>query len=714
MSLVNSTPRVIAHGIRDILPQLTGQPEALPTHYPLQFIFAAQGPEEPQSVIGTDLVQLYGEDSFDFSKPFANHSTAMCLTFNKLANAQMVQRLVPDDANPRANVRLYADVLERDIPEYERNVDGSIKYDATTNAPVTTGNKIKGYEVRWTTKYITSTPMMITLPNGDTILSYKDGESNIGKGTIGPGEMIDPDSGEVSKLYPIMDTEYTWIGSRGNNFGYSIWAPTEQSSTPIDDTLLTDKRYKTYPLRMSIWQRSDEASTPGVVRTVWNESYTDVSFNPNAFNERVNKKAYIGNNFIEMYQDTDESFAIPKYAPFNRPYLYQSNIDMLLKMFYMAEADYIDGFSDFEGPDNGDEFYRFNMLSGVSSKGVPYHSFIINTTAPNSVRLTEKNVIYTRNGSDGTMNTDTFNMLVKRKMEEWGDPDSPYQDWAKYPVSCVYDSGYALDTKYALMKIIGVRKDVWVALTTHTDGETLTASEDSSVGLALKNRIEMYPESEIYGTGVCRGIIIMRDGEKKSTAYRNRLPLIFDIAEKASKYMGASNGRWKSQYRFDKYPGNLVDDFQNVNVTFTPMRVRNKDWSNGLNYVQHYSRRELFWPGLRTVYSDDRSVLTSFITMALAVELQKVGDRVWRMHTGSQRLTEGQFIASVNKAVRDQTENRFDDCAVIVPNAYITAVDKNLGYQWTLDIGMGTDTMKTVQNLSIVAQRRDDMLTTTE
>jgi hypothetical protein len=149
--------------------------------------------------------------------------------------------------------------------------------------------------------------------------------------------------------------------------------------------------------------------------------------------------------------------------------------------------------------------------------------------------------------------------------------------------------------------------------------------------------------------------------------------------------------------------------FTDINVTFTPATVRNKDWDAGLNWVQSFGRRSYFFPALKTVYDNDTSVLNSFFTAMAIVELQKVGERAWRQFTGSANLTNAQLIERVKRFIVENTIGRFDERFVIEPDVYFTEADIARGYSWTTKIKIYAPSMKTVSVLSIEARRISDL-----
>jgi hypothetical protein len=380
----------------------------------------------------------------------------------------------------------------------------------------------------------------------------------------------------------------------------------------------------------------------------------------------------------------------------------------VLGLVHAAELPYIDSFSDFTGAD--DEAYLVNLLGGQSSAGVPYHAYQLVSSGTDVVRLSENSTIYARGGSDGTMNEDLFAQLVAEKVVEYADENSYLMDTAKYPESIIYDSGYPLETKKALCSFIAQRKDTFVVLSTHTVGQpALSASEQSSLAIALRTRLQMYPESEYFGTPVMRGMIVGRSGLLTGSQYRKRLPLTVEIASKAAAYMGASNGMWAKNAGFDAAPLNQVSMFTDIDVTFTPVSVRNKDWANGLVWVESYDRRSVYFPALHTVYEDDSSVLTGFFTAMACVELQKVGDRSRREFSGRSDLTNAQLIERVNKFIEDKTQGRFDGRFIIKPNTYMTSADVQRGFSWTTAIQIYAPNMKTVGTLSVEAFRIEDL-----
>lgn len=696
--IVNAAPMTIFLGIQDDSTRaLVPVPEAIPTHLPKVYTYAQTGPSDPQLVVGDSLTQTYGTASFDDQQPYYTHQSTIIEAVNAQGNQMMVQRLIPEDAAPPANARLWADVLPSTVVDYQRNSDGSIKTDPTTGDPVpVAGPGIAGNIVKWVVTHIDPAD---------------DGTDNFGAGTITNGDQTNSVSMTQSQRYPIMDFAYPFQGAAGNLVSVRLYAPTEVSTSPINSTTLVNNQ--AYPFRLQVLQKPDATSTAVIVPTQSAAQSIDFVLKPNTVDKQTSQALYATKQFPSSYQLMNSPAGLPnQYGAIGRFAVYQSNIDTLLALFYAAEVPFIDGFSDFTGA--AGEMYLFNLFSGVSSQNVPYHSFQINTAPSNAQRLTENSMFAVSGGSDGTMNETLFAGLVSTAVLDYANPLTELLDTAYNPESIMYDSGFPTQTKYDMISFISQRTDTAIILSTHDVlAPQLTADQESSMAVALRTRLQQFPESDYFGTATVRGVIIGRSGTLLNSNYGKPLPLTVEFAAKCATYMGASNGSWKSGAAFDQAPANQVTMFADVNVTFTPASVRNTDWSNGLVWVEQYSRRTLYWPAFKTVYDNDTSVLTSFFTMMGCVELEKVGDRARRQYSGTSQLTNEQLIERINQFVLDNTNQRFDGRFTIIPDTFFTAADTARGYSWTLNIKIYANNMKTVQTLQITAFRSSDLTTTT-
>lgn len=689
VTIVSGAPRIYQTGIKDKSRRtVQAVREAIPTFLAKVYGFAKTGPTDPQLVVGNSRALLYGTESFDETSKYATHATVLSNVLNAKGNTQMFQRVTPKDAGPKSSLRIMLDLLPTQVPLYERGDDGSIvKDDDGMPVPVAGNTTVAGYKGRWVVKQI---------PEGE-----------MGLGTEQPGSMTD--GATQSTLYPIRDLEVPYLGADGNNAGLRMWAPVTVGLSPFDDRLLTEA--KVYPFRMAVLRRDDALSTGKIVRTLMDETSVQVSFKPNSVDRNTGKHLYDGKVFVQAYDNVDDPNLPPMRGPFGTLYAYDEAVTKVLEMIYAAEAPLADAFSDITGTDVEGEKYLINLLGAFSSQNVPYHSFVLDTAGADTVRMSENSVFFARGGSDGTMNETVLAELVAEQVAEYANPNSELMNRVVNCESVIIDSGFPLATKYELIKIIAIRKDTAVVLSTHDClGETLTPSEESSIAIALRTRLQLYPESEIHGTSVARGMVVGHSGEFLDGTYGKRLPLTLEIAKKAADYMGAGDGRWKAGLSFDSAPLSEVTSFKNVNATFKPDSVRNVDWKNCLVWAQSFKRRSVFFPALKTCYDDDTSVLNSFFTMMACVELEKIGYRAWLNFTGTDRRTNPVLKKDVEKFINDDVKDRFDGRFVIVPEVYFTQADVERGYSWSTRIKLYAANMKTVNTFELEAYRMDDLV----
>lgn len=698
VATVNSgAPRPVRLGTQDnSIPRAQPFPENLPTHLPLVYIYAKEGPEGEQLLGGADAASTYHADTFDPRKRWFNHSTLFANTFIGNANLVHICRVKPEDAPPPATIRMYMDVLPIKLPLYQRNDDGSFKKDAVGNRIPENGNqKVDGFRVKFVIAKI----------------DQVNGVSDFGVGTIMAGDQTDPDTNAQSQRYPIYDAEISSFGDHGNNKALSIWTAHRASDIPVNEDIIT--KNKAYPFNLAFLSRTDNKSTPTNVPTNSAAEFETFTLKQGVIDQYDVPRYASSTDVINNWQVLDDPDVTRRYSPFGKFKLYDANIATLITQFYNAEKLHpVLNYSDFTGEDG--EEYVFNMLGGHSSYNVLYNTFDIVTGGADSVVLNQATRIYARGGGDGTMNNAAFAASVEKLIARYGnDYDQRSDDTARFPESIFYDSGFPLETKKVLLNFISRRKDLKLCLCTHVaGGPALTATEESSMALALRTRARIYPESEYFGTPVMRCTIVGRSGVLINSQWKERTPVLLEIAQKASKYMGASNGRWKTEFNFDHGVNAKITMFKDINIIWTPLSVRNKDWANGLNWVASYSYRENYIPALKTVYDDDRSVLTSFFTAIAICELQKIGERAHREFSGQSSLTNEQLIEGVEKFV-NVAVNRigFDNRFIITPVCSISSFDAYSGYSWTLRINIEANNMKTVQFTYVAASRISDRQT---
>lgn len=685
--IVNGAPMVVEYGTQDLSTvQVPRDEVAIPQHLPKFFLFAQKGPSTEELVSGADLINTYGADTFDVRSKFFNHQTLFATEANANANACMIKRVIPDDAGPESNITVWLDVLTTNVDTYERNSDGSIQTDV--NGDPILDSVVAGHKVKFVVTNYTSDSALF---NG------------FGKATQAVGDQSD---GSVTSVrYPIFQLKASSKGADYNLAGIRLSAPTVSSVSSMPSKMM--EAHKAYPYYISVVKKADSLSSPKVVQTLFGEQGVMFTFKEDVIDPLTDKEMFLGDIFVDAYQNLTDLRYSKLIGEFGEIYVYTSVINTLLATFHTSEAPFINS-SFYDFTDNVADKHLFNFISGCTSSGVPYQSFVF-AESSNSVRFTSLTNVYAAGGSDGTMNNTTFAALVNSEMDRYLNPNDELMDIAKNVESIIYDSGFPLATKKKLCNFIAQRKDTFVILSTHTDGEVqLTASEEYSLGVALRTQLRLTPESDYFGTSVMRGLVTGVSGQIRGSKWIAPTSLAFAILTKSAKYMGASNGRWKNGSHFDGAPGSIIDNMFNFNNNWVPNSVRNRNWDIGLNWIARYDHKSYFIPALKTVYDDDTSVLNSYLTAMAICQLNKVGHAAWREFSGSN-LSGPQLAERVNEFVTSKVKDRFDGRFIIVPQTTITDMDDARGFSWTLPIIIGAPGMKTVQTTYVQAKRIEDV-----
>lgn len=695
VDIVNAAPMVIDLGTQDLSTRVVPtNPLELPQHLPKFYIFAEKGPVGPTYVDldNITLTKLYGVKTFDVNSKYYTHQTLFLQAVSSAGNNCVVHRLIAPNATDVANLALYLDVLPTQVSVYKKNVDGSLKLDSNGD-PVpeldNSGNPIlvSGFKVKWVLDKTVA-----------AVGTYQRGllTTRVGTQTDGVNQ---------STQYPIFEFAAKDPGEFGNSLAVRLYPAYKTDITPFPDKILVEG--KMYPFYFQLYRVVDEIT--GKLSPVLNKFGAQYAkfvaksggIDP-ASGSVIDLEKVIKDQYIELPEALETGLG--------SVYIYTSNLETLLQQFYDAEKVISDIYRDSEINNTENNIYAFNFISFTSSNGSPYQTTKL-VDDIDSVRLTKNTNLFLSGGNDGTLSETLLDSLVKADMERYADPLDEYQDLVVHPESIIYDSGFTLDTKKALMKFISQRKDTCVVLSTFAhDAPSPTLADQYSVGVMLKTMIELYPESATFGTPVMRGMVMAGSGELINSPYTKRVSTAYEVAYKSARYMGARNGSWKNGFCFDKAPLSILTNLKNIDVTWVPPTTRNVLWSVGINFVLNYKIRTQYFPALKTVYENDTSVLNSFFTVMAICYLHKVAHAAHREFSGTISYTNSQLVEKVNEFVRKHaSSDKFDNKFVIRPNCTVTEEDAARGYSFTLPIQIYAPNMKTVMTTYVQAFRLEDL-----
>lgn len=693
-NIINAAPMVIDQGIWDRSPRTVPRGNTnIPQHLPLLYGFFEKGPigRHYQDHGESSVTQVYGDASFDVNDKYFTHQTPFINVTVSAGNNLVIHRLVAPDATDVANVALYLDVLEEEVPLYEKDADGSLVLD-NDGLPVKAKDSdqnpitVTGYKVAWVTE-------SVSVPVGE----YQRGEL-----TIRPG--IQSNLAGDSIQYPIFEFAAKDVGEAGNKLAVRIHAALESDLVPFPAQLLVEG--KNYPYYFSMRKLVDPVTgiTSDVLNTMGSSSVTFAA-EPAAIDPVSGAVVDLAKVTRDLYIDAPVHLA----SGLGTAYTYTNNLATVLGMFYNSEKNITDAFKDDEINNVESNLYAVNIISFVNSNGSPYQSVKVEDVT-GSIRLTRNTSIFLGGASDGSISESLMDTLVAADLENYNNSLHEYNDLVIHPESIIYDSGFSLATKKVFPKFISRRKDTFVALSTYAHNATyVTLDQQYSIGTALKTMLELYPESVTFGTSVKRGILVLGSGELINSLYTKRVPVLYEVLYKAARFMGAANGAWKAGYEFDRAPGSIITQLKNIDVTWVPTSTRNTLWSVGLNFVLNYSVRSQFFPALQTVNEDDTSVLNSFFTAIAASYLNKVAHSAWREFSGSMSLTSGQLVEALNSYVEAQVKDKFNEMFVIQPDAHVTELDELRGYSFTIPIKLYANNMRTVATVRTETYRMSDL-----
>lgn len=694
VDIKNAAPMVIDQGTQDLSMRFPVVNSLVaPQHLPKIYIFAEKGPMGPNylDMSSNSLTNVYGDETFNVNSKYYTHQTPFAQATAAAGNNFIVHRLAPSDAKDVANIAMYLDVLPAQVPLYEKNGDGSVKLD-NAGAPVvltdSSGDPIttQGYKICWVTDFAS-----------EDIGRYEKGLRPMRAGIQNEGAV-------QSQQYPIFEFSAEEPGEYGSRTAVRMYAAQQTDIYPFANHLLQEA--KVYPLYFQLVRLLDPVS--GRARPVLNgygSQFSRFVTKKDAIDPTTDLVIDIKKTLQDQYIDS----SLIGRTGLGGLHVYQGNLDAVLGMLYDAEKVIDDPYRDNVISTTENNIHAINVFSFTSSNASPYQAIKLVDNI-GSVRLTKHTNIFMKGASDGTITEDLLDRLVAEDMSMYDDPTSEYNDIVLHPASILYDSGFSLATKKAMGKFISRRKDTFVALATYSHNNPAhLVSDQYSIGIGLKTMLELYPESDTFGTPVMRGIIMGSSGFIVGSPYTKRTPLTYELICKAARYMGAKNGSWRNGFAFDRAPNSIITHLRDIDSTWVPALTRNAMWAVGVNFPLNYRIKTQFMPALQTVYENDTSVLNSFFTVMAISYLNKIAHAAWREFTGAISLTNAQLEEQVNAFVSDQVKDKFDGKFVVVPNAKVTEADATRGFSWSLGIRIYSANMKTVMSTSVTAYRMEDL-----
>ncbi|ECN9239841.1 hypothetical protein ZL15_01265 [Salmonella enterica subsp. enterica serovar Enteritidis] len=659
------------------VPELVRTPTGDAIHKPLIFTFAARGVDnEAFPLTGDNALSLLGRNVFDLRGPYATFNTPYQAMFNANANECMYQRLIPEDAKT-ASVRVFADVLETKVPSYERDSNGIVQYDNSGKPKIK--EQVDGLVIVFRSVVIDETTPAV------------------GAGVVIDGTMTG-EGGTKSKLYPLFDIAGPYAGADVNGFGFKLIPLSEKSSPALTSSYQNEVGGRVYTLQW--FETLAGVTSPVVWKTLTGMSSINFSFKPDAYYQPMRTQLDFEVVVADAYRQTMPDIGeLPDYGPFEQFYLYRENLETVLGLAQAAIT-----------TDAPADPYMVDIFGGYDLLGQPYDGLQVNpATETGKVVFSASNIHYLQGGSDGTMNNDVYDELVRREMLLFPDGGKVrYDNELKYSLGCFWDSGFSFDTKAALVNFIGRSRNTFLTLATHVYNQGRNDEQaEESAKIALIELITAVPESAYYGTPAARGMVTGQSAFIKNSSYKKPVPMNYSLANFFSKYLGAGDGRAKPAYRFSRGELTIIEDLTDLSMPWKGNEVYASDWDVSLITARSYDYYRLFIPAIQSIYSEDRSVLNNALFNFMMTYVYRVSDRVWADMSGEAAMTDDERAKMIENKIIERLEGRLDNVAVVTPKAYFTADDKSNGYSVTLDLIAEGGVLLTQFNTTIKVYRRE-------
>lgn len=718
--IYKATPRAVLNGIRDeSTRQIPAETSELPQHLPVYFLLTEKS--EEINIVGADAARIiYGARTFDPMSDYYNHQTVGAVTTLNNANQAMIVPIKMKGAK-KSTIRLGIEIVAA-------TVNGVNKSRIIWHADPIDPDGEEGFM---------EALIQDTYRQGN--VKSEVNETKLGALIKDGKEYFTP-----SAYFPIIDLEVEAKGSYGDQVALAIEAPTMKSPNPSDSGILS--AFDAFVYRLTLLRKESAGSNPSIVYNRASENTSDFVLMPDFVNVPTGTNMSLGEVITERYQEVDELDRPAVYGPFSNVAIYQDNIEAIAGMLgrdYTVDALDADnnpetftikGIYDTDA-EAAKKIYAVNLFTGEDISGNYYTNVdFSNSRRFGGIRFGRDSVIYAKGGSDGFPNilgaTDKLALLERydTAVRDWCDEfddSNPLFDSARYPFSNLWDTGFSINTKKSLMKPVGQHKRLWATVSTHAVAdylspydqtgwsykEPLTSGEEVAVGVLLRSAGLLLPEAIEFGTPTVRIGICGRSGLLIDKTYRGRLPLTIELIDKVSAYFGSGDAILNSNKAFDVYPNNRVRLMKDINITYQASNVYNTSWDAGIMWVQNNDIKSTFFPAFRTIYPDDTSVLTSYITMICACFIERTCEVVWRKLVGNGKLTDDEFIEESDKLLAQELNGKFDNRFKIIPKTYYTSTDETLGYRWSTDIEFYANNMKTVGLYTIISRRMSDYLT---
>lgn len=669
------------------------------------FGFAPKGPTKAEGTID-EILEAYGDEVFDKTSPYYTHQSKFIKRFGS-AGGKIVFNRAKGTGASIANRAIYLDYIETDVPNYKRDSQGRFIY-GSNNEPVVDEDMptVKGYEYKIIADHV----------------SGVEKAPELGSLVTKEGTMVS-DTGEKSRMIPFLQYNAEYYGSKYNLSGIAL-----ETELDIDTELVHEIDALVYNL---IHYRKDNAkSSPKILNTLAGGAKTKVTLKENVVNPFTRERISLETKFINSWFNSNPKLGGIRYSDYTGVHVYRDNLENFMKLIAVNEQSFItteqkvwdDGLPastsewfDFKGTDLEGQEYKFNILTGESSKRVKYFT-LQKSNRPaelkgnlEEVELTGDTPVFLKGGSDGIMTNQVLDEFAAYKLKQYNDTNSILLDSFTAPENFVVDSGFGIKTKDEFFKFIMKRKNNFGLLSTyaHRDciaGRKLDMGEQVSIVKSMAALAELAPESVYFGTKCCRMGVVIGAG-KEDMNDTELVPATYILLGKMADMMSSLDGNWNGQRGFDDscYGTELVGLQEDI-----PEPMKQVLWNAGAIYPTTTDRGYPKYIGLQTLYPDPNSVLNNIFTAVALCTCDTISKQSWIDKSGNLKDTPSKFLEKVRKDLNRRYTNKFAGYFKAVPIPYLTPENKNNGNEYTVKTDLlGNVPMTNCTHYAVVKRRED-------
>lgn len=718
MSFTKIIPgQVINNGIdaKDRVNPVTTLP-TYPCHYPVIPIVSPKGTLGMSFIATTDFTNLYG-DITDVDTPY--YSAVSQLIAKMAAGGQGgfgVRRVSANNVVARLAYGIAIGQSTK-IPQYKRDTDGSYLYDTSGNRiPNTTGADVPG--------------IYLKLVKYDVTLSTTPAYGKLAKSTF--TETVNGEEITFTQ-YPIFEMP-AGVGDAYNYHGSVLGVSPDADWDTISQFV---ENYGVFPYSMKMYVKTT-TGVPTYYSTTSGGVNADYTLFPMKdkydvrYSFSLGVGAFTGDNVNRPH--------VSRPAPFYEVKTYDQNIQDVCAALYAAEL--AAGLSSLVSVTGVNPIRQMNPFTLTNHMGVPYYAIaLVGDTNPfanggyidaaggispflTANRTTPVPVTGTYNFDPATNNGHVDNLSTA---DAWTVAQALYladiqsyatsttvNDWTRNRQSVIWDAGYNMEIKEALIALWATRQDQILILQASEWLEENTIAQRYSMMSALATKIRLHPESSVYGTPASRAAIALWDAKITDENSAANFPMTVDLIYFFAKFGGNSLGNLSRTASPDHDINRVLTMMYSPTMDFEGDDAAAANFDDGGISLRPYNTSQYYRPALPTVYDDEDGVLKDLITNFVAVCVEKILADTWALVSGDTTIDSTTYASTVKDTAEAACRKRLGtmfkdiriDCTYTENGANSRGILNSVANVW---FRKG----KYMMNMSLAAYNEEDLDTTT-